>query len=202
MSSNSKSVKFDLLRMALTLFAISAVVAVALAAANYFTSPIIAQSAKDRLDQSLRVLIEDADTFVALEDFEQEIQIGNTMVPVAAVYEAKDQAGEKFGYCVQVMPSGYSNAIDMLVSIIDGAVSGVEILSISDTPGIGMKVESDRAFRESIYGITDPVSIVKTTPKGKNEAQVISGASISSSAYLNGVNAALEAVKAYEKEVG
>ena len=63
-----------------------------------------------------------------------------------------------------------------------------------------MKVDSDEKFKTSVYGLDDTASIVKTEPKG-NEVQVISGATISSSAYINGVNAALAVADSLDEEV-
>ncbi|MBQ7936212.1 MAG: FMN-binding protein, partial [Clostridia bacterium] len=186
---------------ALTLFIITALVAGLLALANFYTAPIIEQSAKERLDHSLSELITDAVSFEEAEEFEKNVTFGSVKVPVHAIYVAKDAAGTRLGYCVRVTPAGYSDVIDMLVAIDgEGAVSGVQILAISDTPGIGMKVESDETFRSKLIGITDTVKAVKTVP-AVGEVQVISGATVSSTAYINGVNAALEAARLYEQEV-
>ncbi|MBQ7935460.1 MAG: FMN-binding protein [Clostridia bacterium] len=200
MALDSKNPKIDFIRMALTLFVITALVAVALAAANYATAPIIEQSAKERLDDSLKTLIAEASTFEEAEEFEKSISFGETKVPVEAIYIAKDASDTHLGYCVRVTPNGYSDVIDMLVAIDkEGAVSGVQILSIADTPGIGMKVESDETFRKSLIGKNELVTAVKTAPDA-GEVQVISGATVSSTAYINGVNAAIEAVQKLEQE--
>lgn len=202
MSFGTKEQKIDFLRMALTLFAITAIVAAVLALANYFTAPIIANAAKERLDDSLRVLKEDAASFEELPSFPKEILTGGAKVPVTAVYAAKGADGAFIGFCIQVAPNGYSNTIDMIVATDrEGAVSGVQILSIADTPGIGMKVESDEAFRNSVIGFSESISIVKKAPSFKDEVQVISGATVSSTAYLNGVNAAIDVANQMIEEV-
>ncbi len=200
MSLDTKNPKIDFIRMALTLFAITAVVAGALAAANYFTAPIIEQSAQERLDQSLKTLISDANRFEAAEKFETSVSFGETKVPVEEVYLALDGGENRLGYCVRVMPNGYSDVIDMLVAINrDGAVSGVQILAISDTPGIGMKVQTNEEFQNRLLGLEDSVKAVKTTPS-VGEVQVIAGATVSSKAYINGVNAAIETARKLELE--
>lgn len=202
MSSGKREQRIDFIKLSLTLFAITAVVAALLALANYITEPIIAASAKERLNQSLNELMVDAVSFDEVEEYEDEISFGATKVNVSAVYAGKNSAGETAGYCVRVVPMGYSDIIDMIVAINrDGAVSGVQILSISDTPGIGMKVQTDESFFKSVYGLTDSVKIVKSTPSGANELQVISGATVSSTAYINGVNAALEVAQKLKQEV-
>ena len=203
MSSDSRNPKIDFLRIALTLFAISALVAALLGLANYFTAPIIEAAAEKRLNDSLRSLVATADHFDAVDEakYEGNVTVNGTAVPIKAVYNAVNDKGILEGYCIQVQPMGYSDIIDMIVAIDkEGAVSGVQILSISDTPGVGMKVDSDEKFKTSVYGLDDTASIVKTEPKG-NEVQVISGATISSSAYINGVNAALAVADSLDEEV-
>ncbi len=201
MDSALSNPKIDFLRMALILFVITSLVAALLGLANYFTAPIIAVSAQERLNQSLQSLVKEADSFPTVDDFESEVTVNGTTVPVEAIYQALDKNGEFKGYCVQVRPMGYSDVIDMIVALnTEGVVSGVQILSISDTPGIGMKVESDESFKTSVYGLDSIAKIVKSESKG-NEVQVISGASISSSAYINGVNAALAVAKPLDWEV-
>ena len=203
MSSDSRNPKIDFLRMALTLFAISALVAALLGLANYFTAPVIEAAAEKRLNDSLRSLVASADHFDVVDEtsYENNVTVNGVSVPVRAVYNAVNQKGGFEGYCIQVQPMGYSDIIDMIVAIDkEGAVSGVQILSISDTPGVGMKVDSDEEFKSSVYGLDDAAAIVKTEPMG-NEVQVISGATISSSAYINGVNAALSVADSFNEEV-
>ncbi len=201
MSSEVKKQKNDFLRMALTLFAISALVAALLGLSNYFTAPIIQESAEERLQASLKSLVTEADSFETVKDFTEDVTVDAKSIHVEAVYTAKSSDDALIGFCVQVQPMGYSETIDMLVAIdAAGTVSGTHILSMSDTPGIGMKVNSDEVFQDSVLGLNEPAKIVKGESAG-NGVQVISGATISSSAYINGVNAALEAVKPLLEEV-
>jgi len=200
-SHEEKNAKIDFLRMSLTLFAIAALVAALLGLANYFTAPIIEESAEERLQSSLKSLIASADHFEEIDEFEETIAVNNKTIKVAAVYCAKNEKDELAGYCVQVQPKGYSDVIDMLVAIdAEGVVSGTHVLSMSDTPGIGMKVQSDEAFQKSVIGLYEPTKIV-AGPSAENGVQAISGATISSTAYVNGVNAAIEAVAPLIKEV-
>ncbi|MBQ1209015.1 MAG: FMN-binding protein [Bacteroidales bacterium] len=191
MSSESKNPVLDLIKTALTLFVIAALVAVLLAVANYVTAPIIARSAQERLNQSLNSLMSEAVTFESVD-----VSLVEYSVPVYAVYRGLDKTNAEIGFCVHVAPNGYSDTIEMMVAIDkDGAVSGVRILSIADTPGIGMKVDTDEQFQNSVLGFSETFNIVKGTPASPNDVQVISGASVSSTAYLTGVNTAIEVAK-------
>ncbi|MBQ7094954.1 MAG: FMN-binding protein [Clostridia bacterium] len=202
MAFGTKQQKNDFFRLSLTLFAITALVAAVLALANYFTAPIIERAAKERLNTSLSKLISEADSFEEMPAFPKEITAGGVSVPVDAVYEAKDSAGTFLGFCVHVAPSGYSDVIDMIVAIDQaGAVRDVEILSISDTPGIGLKVKNDQEFQKSVLGLSEVAAIVKNPPASKTQVQVIAGATISSSAYISGVNAAIDVASQLMGEV-
>lgn len=193
MDLGTRQQKIDFIRLSFALFAITAIVAVALAAVNYFIAPVIARSAKERLDASLSNLIEEAASFEEIPSCPKEIITGGVTVPVVAGYKAKDSAGAFLGLCVQVAPMGYSDVIDMIVAIdSSGAVRDAEILSISDTPGIGQKVKKDRDFQNCVLGLSEVATIVKNPSSAKSQVQVISGATISSSAYIRGVNGAME----------
>ncbi len=202
MLSFSKSQKIDILRLALTLFIITSIIGVLLAVVHYYTAPVVVRSAEERLQQSLADLMEDADRFDTVESFEESIALGTVHIPVQAVYAAFDSSDQPLGYCVRVTPKGYADVIDLLVAIDgEGAVKAVDILSIYESPGIGMKVERNDEFRSSVYGLTDSAKIVKSVPSDKDEIQVISGATVSSAAYINGVNAAIEVVQMLRLEV-
>ncbi|MDR1795214.1 MAG: FMN-binding protein [Erysipelotrichaceae bacterium] len=93
---------------------------------------------------------------------------------IEKVFEAKDT-----GYIYKINVKGYKDTITFMLGIKNsGEMTGYEVLSISDTPGIGMQVAED-AFKNSIIG------------KASNDGiATISGATISSSAVINGIKAA------------
>lgn len=191
MSSENKRTVVDLVKTSLTLFIIAAIVAIMLAVANNVTAPIIERSAQERLNQSLNELMTDASRFDSVDPALIDLD-----VPVLAVYKGYDQGEAEVGYCVHVAPNGYSDVIEMMVATdMEGAVKGVRILSISDTPGVGMKVESDEAFQNSVIGKSEVLTVVKGVPAAENEIQGISSATISSTGYVDGVNAAISVVQ-------
>ena len=195
MSSKRKNSKSDLIRLSLTLFGITSVVALLLAFANGITAPIIEQSKVERLNYSLNKIVPDASEFEIVGNNPESVVVGNATVPVLAVYSAKTKDNSLWGYCVQVAPMGYSDKIEMLVAVdLEGTVRGVRIISISDTPGIGLKVQTDEDFQNKVLGLNETMTPVKTAPQSDGEVQVISGASVSSTAYIHGVNAAIEVV--------
>ena len=85
---------------------------------------------------------------------------------------------------VQVCTDGYSkDGINILVGIDEnGAVSGIEFVSLGETPGLGSKVRDISSFREQFYG-RSAVS---------DELDAVSGATYSSNGMEHAVNAAIE----------
>ena len=196
MASHLRVQKNDYLRLALTLFVVAALVGTILSVVHFFTEPIVENSAEKRLNQSFLDMMGEESAMEAAVDYSQEIVLGKVHIPIDTIYLAKDSSGNLIGYCVNVKPVGYSGIIDMLVGLDgEGAVKDVEILSMTETSGVGTKIKTNKAFRASLIGLTDSAKIVTHTPKPKDEVQVISGATISSTAYINGVNAAIEAVQ-------
>lgn len=98
-----------------------------------------------------------------------------------------DKKGGKIGYAFRVSPEGYGGAIDMLVGInMKGSVVGVKILSLNETPGLGMQA-AEAKFLKQFVGKN-----AKSPLKAKKDIDAITGASITSQAVADGVKEALK----------
>ncbi len=108
--------------------------------------------------------------------------------------EAK--AGDKVIGSIWVVTSheGYAGDIRMAVGIQDGKVTGVEMLKIGETTGLGMEARDNPAFTaQYVDKNAEQFVVVKTEPEGESEIQAITGATITSKAVTKAVNAALAA---------
>ncbi len=103
--------------------------------------------------------------------------------PEGSVYLVKD--GETFvGYCVEVKSAGFGGDIQMMVGYdAAGRILGVNIVSMSETPGVGTKV-GESGFLSGFVGKTDG-----------GDVDTISGATVSSTAVINGIDRASELLK-------
>lgn len=174
----------NILRYALILFLIAAVVAGLLAGVNLLTKDTIAQNEVAAEQEALGEVMPDAQTF---EPFDAEVA---QSYGVAAVYAAADTSGAAKGYCVKVAQNGYGGVISAVVGVgLDGKVTGVSIISHAETPGLGANIEKD-SFRQQYAG-KGAVTVVKAGAK-ENEINAVSGATISSKALTEGVNKAVE----------
>ena len=175
------TVKF-VLRLALTLLAITAVVAVALAGVNMITAPAIAELNAKNTQAAIETVLpgggEEVTDFPAVD-------------LVSKVYASET------GYAVQVTPSGFDNTITMMVGVDKaGNVLGIDVISHTETAGLGAVADAGTpagiAFREQFIGDSGSVSVTKDG----GQMDAITGATITSRAICAGVNAALECVAA------
>lgn len=100
--------------------------------------------------------------------------------------------GELVGYNYTVAPKGYGGLLEIIAGISkEGKLMAIKILNHSETPGLGAKA-AEEPFLSQFHG--KPVSHLRVTKTGAtadNDIQAISGATITSSAVVTGVNAAL-----------
>ncbi len=170
-----------ILRLALTLLAICAVVSALLASVNAITKHRIAAIQQEKVHQALLQVQPDA---IGLK--KQELS-GDTGI-VTALY-----ASGKY-YAVEVKPAGFDGPITLMVGITDGKVTGISIVSHTETPGLGAVAAADsakgEAFRNQFLGLVAGIVV-----DGENNSiESMSGATITSKAVTAGVNAALEFV--------
>ena len=175
--TKSKSTGAYVLRLTLTLFLITTIVAGLLGLVNYVTADTIAEQIAQKAENAMRQVLE-ADGYEPLD------------VPEDSAVTAAYRAGDK-GYVVRVAPNGFGGAIDMMVGVdVSGAVTGVAIVSQSETASLGANCTRED-FRAQFTGKTGTLSVSKDG--GKIEA--LTGATVTSRAVTEGVNTALEFVQ-------
>lgn len=112
---------------------------------------------------------------------------------VSEVVLAENENGEQLGYVISVTThEGYGGDIDLSVGIrSDGTVSGVEVLTINETAGLGMRAKTDEFKNQFKEKKVDQFAYSKTGAVADNEIDALSGATITTNAMTNGVNAAI-----------
>lgn len=176
--------------MILTLLVVTAVAGAALAGVNGVTAPIIAEMEARALQEGLSQVLPQAASFAAVPAAE----LDDAGKAVQAAWRGFDASGQPVGVVVQAAPGGYGGPIVMLVGVESGGtVHQLKILSATgETPGLGSKA-AEPAFLQQFLGLSPGIGLVKNQPPAGNEIQAITGATISSQAVLDGVNAALDA---------
>ncbi len=165
-----------------TLFVICLVATLLLGLTNQVTAPIIKQLAIETEIKSRQVVFADAKSFG-----EAEILADGTSV-VAAL----DEAGNLIGHVVVNSAKGYGGDISVMTGVdAEGKVTGVNILSHAETAGLGAKA-AEQDFRDRFIGLIGGITVSKDKA-GENSIDAITGATITSRAVTEAVNAAIEA---------
>ena len=181
----------DMFKLGLNLLIISAVAALLLALTNSVTASTIAQRNEQANAEARKLVLESAQDFEQVKDVKTDNSKG---VKVSEIYEAKDASGNTVGYTLKVLPSGYGGTIELMVGIdsVKGQVSGINVVSNSETAGLGAK-STDPEFSDQYKGKPlEELSVLKNGTPGDTEIKAISGATITSTAVTNGVDAAIE----------
>ncbi len=115
---------------------------------------------------------------------------GNVYIDSAAA--AKDASGNAVGYVISsTSKDGFGGEVKITVGI-DGEnkITGIAFLSLSETPGLGMNAQNPEFYSQYAGKDAQPLSVVKGGGAGDAEINAMSGATITSSAVTNAVNAA------------
>lgn len=195
-----------IIKDALVLTVITLIAGLLLGLVHEITLDPIAAANYNKEQNAYRAVFADADSFEAVEDFDTDAA---TAVAKDAGYEndtvdgaqlAKDASGNTLGYVVTVTSTEGSQAnITLSVGITnEGVLNGYSITSISETPGLGSKA-TDESFAGQFKNKTcESFTVTKSGSKSEDEIDSISGATITSNAVTNAVNAGL----AYYRSVG
>jgi electron transport complex protein RnfG len=160
--------------------------ALGLGATYGVTRDRIAEQERIAEQRSLREAFEGADEFERIEDeavLDAADEAGDDVVE--AVYRALDEGGEHVGWGLRVAPRGYGGPIRMVVGLTrNGEVTGVSIISLNETPGLGTQV-SEPGFLAQFGGWD--AGTIEEEAKGMD---AVSGATKSSNAVRKGLLAA------------
>ena len=167
-----------ILRLTVTLLLICGAVAAVLAGVNAITKDKIAAIQEQKTQAAIAVVLPGVAGV-------EEIPVTSENEIITAVYAAEN------GYAVQVAPNGFDGAVTMMVGISEGKVTGISVISHTETPGLGAVAAANNAKGEAFRG--QFVGQSGTLVIG-DQVDAMSGATITSKAVIAGVNAALEYV--------
>ena len=162
------------------LVVICIIVTGALAATNKVTKPIIDEAIRVAQEQARKELLPDADNFTKVEGVEVE--------NVSDIYTADNGTGT----VITCSGKGYGGSITVMVAFSpDDTVKQIKITESSETKGIGTNVTENTEYWALYNGLPATQALVLGT-----DVDAYTGATISSRAVNNAVNAAIEAYNA------
>ena len=163
------------IRITVVMVAISACVALLLGIVNAVTADKIKENGMSEFTEAVKTIFPDSDNITELEI--------TTEPPVNLIYEVK-KSDEHIGYCIQVLPKGFDGIIDIIVGTdVAGTILGVQIVSHSETPGLGSRA-ADEDYLAAYIGMSGQIEF-------DDNIAAIAGATVTSNAVLEGINAAL-----------
>ncbi len=165
----------EILRIGGVLCIICAAVALILSFVNLITFERIAENEEmEKREAMVALFASESIEYAALEGAPDTVD---------EIFVITDK-GTDLGYCVSLSPNGFGGGIGMMVAIDnEGKIIGTRIVSHSETPGLGSRIEGED-FLSQFIGASGTAS----------NYDIISGSTISSKAVIAGVNDALEAI--------
>ena len=171
---NGKDVK-SILFTALSLFLICAVAAGALAYVNSVTAPTIAANNAAAADKAR------GEVLPAADGFEEKT------APDGTAYYVGKSGADAVGYVFTTAAKGYGGDVEIMTGIdAQGKVTGISILTINETPGLGMNAKKD-GFKDQFKGKSGELAV----NKDGGEIVAITSATVTSRAVTKAVNEAL-----------
>ena len=200
--------KNKIIKDALALTLITLVAGVALGGVYEITKDPIARQEAQAKAEAYEQVFTDAAAFeeVKMDDTliqtirDQLDQEGYKAQSIEEIMRAEDQSGEMLGYAFNVVTSeGYGGDIQFSMGVQnDGTLNGISILSIGETAGLGMNADTP-AFKDQFVGKqVEQLQYTKNGATQDDEINAISGATVTTNAMTNGVNAGLCAFRVME----
>lgn len=200
--------KNKIIKDALALTLITLVAGVALGGVYEITKDPIARQEAQAKAEAYEQVFTDAAAFeeVRMDDTliqtirDQLDQEGYKAQSIEEIMRAEDQSGEMLGYAFTVVTSeGYGGDIQFSMGVQnDGTLNGISILSIGETAGLGMNADTP-AFKDQFVGKqVEQLQYTKNGATQDDEINAISGATVTTNAMTNGVNAGLCAFRVME----
>lgn len=183
--TEKKSGGGQIIKLALVLFAVSAIMALALGLVNELTKDTIAMRAAETTKKAYANVLA-ADEYTEQADFENDGTI--TKLSTATT------GGQQAGYVAETTFSGAQGMITMVVGLDDDYnCTGVYVTKHSETSGLGAKAAdtNEGAWRDNLVGQGDGMKLAKDG----GDITAISGATITSRAVVTEVQTAINAAK-------
>ena len=191
--------KKENLKAVITLTVITVVAGILLGFIYELTKEPIAAQELLQKEEAYRKVFADAASFEDYAEFD-ETEAAKVLSQAGLMYDsiseasvALDGSGKALGYVFTVISmEGYGGEIDVAMGITnDGVLNGIEILSIGETAGLGMKADTEEFKGQFRNKQVTQFAYTKSGATQEYEIDALSGATITTNAMTNAVNAGL-----------
>lgn len=196
----------QMIKDAVILFVITLVAGLLLGSVYAITKNPILEAQENKKQSAYQSVFADAVRFTDLEgvDVGQSVSIlqnaGYEKNTIQEIKLAEDAAGNQLGYVMTIRSTeGYGGELEIAFGIrMDGTVNQIAFLSLSETIGLGMEAKKPAFYEQFSSRKADAFVYSKSGALSENEIDAISGATITTNAVTNAVNAGI----CYAKSVG
>ena len=188
MNNNKDLMTFLIIAGKLTVICFTAVVLLILV--NLITSPIINKNNIKTEKEANQKLIPQGDKF----ELKYFPFLNDTEKDDNYYYEVKNRNSELIGYIVASKGNGYGGKLKILTAFdINLKILNVKLMDNNETPGLGKKAEKSRYMNKFIGTNTPDNPFPKTKSMlPKNEADSVTGATITFNGITSGIQKAIE----------
>ena len=190
MTETKQSGGSQILKLALVLLAVAAVIAFVLGLVNEITKGPIEQYLTGKRDAAYATVMDGAADY---EEIEAGTYANDPSNSITKLSVAKDARGEAMGYVAETTFSGAQGMITMVIGLDnDLTCTGIGITEHSETSGLGAKAaDPTDPFPQSMVGLTDGAKL----SKDGGSVSAISGATLTSRAVVTEIQTVIDAVK-------
>lgn len=189
----------QMMKDAMILFLITLISGAALGLVYEVTKEPIAQQEQKSKNEAYQNVFEAAEDFTELTEEAYSSDALTAFVKengfdasIDGVAQALSGDGSVLGYVITVTDhEGYGGDIQFTMGVADdGTLNGISLLSISETAGLGMRA-GEVLVPQFAGKQVEKFSYTKTGAASDDQIDAISGATITTNAVVNGVNAGL-----------
>ncbi len=191
MTETKQSGGGQILKLALVLLAVAAVIALVLGVVNEITRGPIEQYLNGKRDAAYAMVMPgDGNTYEEIDAGSYANDPSNSITKLSA---AKDANGNDIGYVAETTFSGAQGMITMVIGLDnDLTCTGIGVTEHSETSGLGAKAaDPTDPFPQSMVGLTDGAKL----SKDGGSVSAISGATLTSRAVVTEIQTVIDAVK-------
>jgi electron transport complex protein RnfG len=188
-------------RMYRTLVGIGTLCGLVIVGVFQTTAPVIAHNKAVALEKAVFAVLPDTHKKYTYQyNLDNNFTLLTTADPSAEklplVHVAYDKNGQLIGFALTAQGMGFQDTIELIYGYVPGkdAIVGFRVLGSRETPGLGSKIETDKAFLENFTQLDVTLSedqsalahAIETVKAGKKtqpwQIDMITGATISSQA--------------------
>ena len=180
-----KKLESTFLNMTVVLTCITLIAAAGTAAVFNFTQKPIADAKQAKQEAAIKVVMPEASIIAPVDTVNEQ-----------RVFRAFDADNNLLGYAIETDELGFGGLIKLMVGIdTEGTLVNYSVLSHSETPGLGSKMDTWFVEKSPVNGISVSSAPLSVRKDG-GTVDAITAATISSRAFLRAVNKAFNTYNA------